>query len=75
VASIAVVRDPHGVATFRAEVVFRFEAESLEAAGSDLRRLQQAARDAGFESMSARVEPDEPEERIGGTPYAPIGPE
>jgi hypothetical protein len=75
VATISVVRDPHGVATFRAEVVFRFEAESLETAGSDLRRLQQAARDAGFESMSARVEPDEPEERTGGALYAPIDPE
>jgi hypothetical protein len=63
------------VATFRAEVVFRFEAESLETAGSDLRRLQQAARDAGFESMSARVEPDEPEEHTGGTPYTPVDPE
>jgi hypothetical protein len=63
------------VAIFRAEVVFRFESESLETAGHQLRQLQLAARDAGFQSMSARVEPDEPEEpeeRTGGTPYAPI---
>jgi hypothetical protein len=63
------------VATFRADLVFRFESESLETAGQQLRKLQLAARDAGFESTSGRVEPDEPEERTGATPYAPIDPE
>jgi hypothetical protein len=64
------------VATFRADVVFRFESENLETAGQQLRKLQLAARDAGFESMSARVEPEEPEDRTDGTPYAPtIDPE
>jgi hypothetical protein len=33
------------VATFRADVVFRFESESLETAGQQLRKLQLAARD------------------------------
>jgi hypothetical protein len=62
------------VATFRAKVDFRFEAESLETAGRDLRRLQQVARDAGFELVSGRVDPDESERtpRLRGTQYAPI---
>jgi hypothetical protein len=65
------------VASFRAKVDFRFEAESLETAGRDLRRLQQVARDAGFELISGRVDPDGSDERdrAGGTPYAPIDPE
>jgi len=66
------------VASFRAEVVFRFEAESLETAGRELRRLQLLVRDAGFELKSARVEPNESDQGAGsggGIPYAPIEPE
>jgi hypothetical protein len=41
---------------FTAEVVFRFEAESVEAAGAELRRLALAARTVGFELEQGRVE-------------------
>jgi hypothetical protein len=40
---------------FTAEVVFRFEAESVEAAGAELRRLAVTARLAGFELEQGRV--------------------
>jgi hypothetical protein len=42
---------------FNAEAVFRFEAESVEAAGAELRRLAEAARTVGFELERGRVEP------------------
>jgi hypothetical protein len=50
--------------SFNAEVVFRFEAESVEAAGSELRRL----------ALAARVEPrsTEAEESDGWTGYGPL---
>lgn len=53
---------------------FRFRAESLEAAGAEIRRLQEAAEQAGFEMSTGTVVPappdDEPED--GWTGYAPI---
>jgi hypothetical protein len=57
---------------FRAEVVFDFEAETLEGAGAELRRLADAAAEVGFHLRTGRVEPrgcDEDAER--GTPYGP----
>jgi hypothetical protein len=62
------------VASFRAHVAFQFESESLEAAGQALRRLQQAARAAGFELETGRVDPWEPDAPSGGsgTPYGPL---
>jgi hypothetical protein len=57
--------------SFNAEVVFRFEAESLEAAGAELRRLALAGRTVGFELKRGRVEPrsTEAEEGDGWTGY------
>lgn len=56
----------------RAEVTFDFDAESLEAAGSRLRQLADAARDVGFDLVRGEVS-----ERVDGrtdgdwTPYGP----
>ena len=62
------------VATFRAEVMLDFEAESIETAGRELRRLEEAVREVGFAFRTARVEPQLPEDRdpSGWTPYAPL---
>ena len=63
------------MASFRADTVFRFESESLETAGRELRRLAVVARDAGFRLETARVEPSEPddgEEDPSVTPYGPL---
>jgi hypothetical protein len=63
------------VELFRAEVVFDFEADSLEAAGQHLRRLQEAAEAVGFELKNARVVPRPPEQSANspysGTSYGP----
>jgi hypothetical protein len=66
------------VTSFRADTVFRFESESLEAAGRELRRLAVVARDAGFWLETARVEQSEAEDEGGNpsvTPYGPLDPE
>jgi hypothetical protein len=62
------------MASFRADTVFRFESESLETAGRELRRLAVIARDAGFRLETARVEPSEPDdgEEPSVTPYGPL---
>jgi hypothetical protein len=62
------------MASFRADTVFRFESESLETAGRELRRLAVIARDAGFRLETARVEPSEPDDGEGPsvTPYGPL---
>jgi hypothetical protein len=51
------------VETFFADVRLRFEAESAEAAGGALRRLEQVARDAGFELREGKVTPVPEDER------------
>jgi len=60
--------------SFNAEVVFRFEAESVEAAGAELKRLALAARTVGFELRRGRVEPrsTKAEEGDGWTGYGPL---
>jgi hypothetical protein len=50
---------------FKANVEFHFTAESIEAAGAEIRRLAVAARAAGFELVEGRVEP------IGLGPFRP----
>jgi len=55
--------------TFLAEVEFRFECESQEAAGAALRRLSGAAERAGFELKRGTVVPASPDEDEG-----PVGP-
>ena len=58
---------------FNAEVVFRFEAESIEAAGAELRRLALAAQSVGFELERGRVEPGSTaEDDDGPTSYSPL---
>lgn len=59
---------------FNAEVVFRFEAESVEAAGAELRRLALAARTVGFELQRGRIEPrsTDAEASDGPTSYGPL---
>jgi hypothetical protein len=65
--------DSAPVAEFNAEVVFRFEAESVEAAGAEFRRLASAAATIGFELQQGRVEPTPPDAKDDGpTSYAPI---
>ena len=61
------------MASFNAEVVFRFEAESIEAAGAELRRLARAAAAIGFELDAGRVEPRPPDAKgdEGWTGYGP----
>lgn len=59
--------------TFTAEVEFRFRATSLEAAGKELVRLSEAAREAGFELRRGQVEPaGSNEDERGPTWYAPL---
>jgi predicted TIM-barrel fold metal-dependent hydrolase len=62
------------VPPFNAKVVFRFEAESVEAAGRELRRLARAAAAVGFELEQGRVEPRpaDPEDGQDCTGYAPL---
>jgi hypothetical protein len=55
---------------FIAEVSFRFEAESLETAGAEIRRLQQVAVAAGFELERGRVTDAPPDDEGGWTSYA-----
>ena len=58
---------------FFAGVRLRFEAESVEAAGSALRHLSHAARDAGFELIDGTVTavPNDEQNPDGETPYGP----
>jgi hypothetical protein len=59
---------------FSVEGVFSFEAESIEAAGAELRRLAVAARTVGFELDSGLVEPRpaDADQEDGPTPYGPL---
>jgi hypothetical protein len=59
---------------FNVEGVFSFEAESIEAAGAELRRLAVAARTVGFELESGRVEPRpaDADQDDGPTSYGPL---
>jgi hypothetical protein len=59
------------VPTFVAEVEFTFESEG-DAVGAALRRLQQAARDAGFDLVRGKAAPAPPEDDGSGwTSYGP----
>jgi hypothetical protein len=64
-------RDDGGVDEFRVEASFRFEAESIEAAGASVRRVMEAAEVVGFEIETATVNPSEPKEPGRGTGYGP----
>jgi hypothetical protein len=58
-----------------AEVTFLFESESVETAGAELRRLGDAAEEAGFELVRGKVTPapaDEDQNQRGWTSYAPL---
>jgi len=59
---------------FAAEVEFRFECESQEAAGAELRRLSEAAERVGFELKRGKVVPAPPDEDDDSawTSYAPL---
>ncbi|MBD0330641.1 MAG: hypothetical protein ICV64_11135 [Thermoleophilia bacterium] len=61
---------------FVATLEFRFEAESLESVGRELRRLQQVASPAGFELVRGTAAPAPPDEpKPGGwTSYPPLDP-
>jgi hypothetical protein len=60
------------VPTYLASVEFRFERESVEAAGAALRRLQEAAQAAGFDLVRGSVAPAaEDDEESRGTSYGP----
>jgi hypothetical protein len=59
------------MARLHANVSFRFESESVEAAGADLRRLADAAERTGFELIRGKVTPAPPDdENEGWTSYA-----
>jgi hypothetical protein len=59
--------------TFLASVEFRFECESVRAAGAALRRLQEAAQAAGFELVRGSVAAAaDDEEESRGTSYGPL---
>jgi hypothetical protein len=63
------------MARFIAEGSFRFESESVETAGADLRRLSAAAQDVGFDLVRGKVTPappDEDQDRSGPTYYVPL---
>jgi hypothetical protein len=62
------------VELYVADVRMRFEAESVEAAGGALRRLQGLVRDAGFELSEAKITPapDDGKDATGWTGYAPF---
>lgn len=57
-----------------AEVEFRFECESQEAAGAALHRLFEAAQTVGFDLQRGQVVPAPPEEDddSGWTGYVPL---
>jgi hypothetical protein len=58
---------------FVAEVEFTFEADSLESVGAELRRLSQAAQDAGFEMRRGKAEPAQADDDDSGpTGYGPL---
>ena len=59
---------------FTAELEFRFECESQEAAGAALRRLSEAAERVGFELRRGKVVPAPPDEDddSGWTSYVPL---
>jgi hypothetical protein len=57
---------------FLAEVSFRFKAESVDKAGGAIRRLMQAAEEAGFKLETATVNPAEPKKSGDGTGYGPL---
>ena len=60
---------------FVAKVAFRFEAESLEAAGQELYRLGEAAAVVGFDLTAGEVVPAQAEEdEAGPTYYVPLTP-
>jgi hypothetical protein len=59
----------------RADVEFRFVSESLEAAGTDIRRLLKAAADVGFDLKQVKVAPAPPDDEEGEwMGYAPLDP-
>jgi hypothetical protein len=63
------------MARFIAEVTFRFESESVKTAGAELRRLGDAAEEAGFELVRGKVTPaprGEDQNHSGWTSYAPL---
>ncbi len=61
---------------FIAEIRFRFQAESIDAAGAHLRKLSMLTGATGFDMESAKVEPAPPRvEGEGGTSYAPLPPD
>jgi hypothetical protein len=62
------------MARFIAEVSFRFESESVETAGAEVRRLSDAAENVGFELVRGKVTPSPPEDqdRSGPTYYVPL---
>jgi hypothetical protein len=60
------------VPTFKATIQFRFEAESIEKAGAELRRLQVAAREIGVTDVTGQVMLDEADADEGWTGYAPV---
>jgi hypothetical protein len=58
-----------------ANVTFRFRAESVAAAGGELRRLKEAAAEVGFDLRRGKVEPAKPEPSTReGTSYVPLDP-
>lgn len=59
---------------FVAEAELRFECESQEAVGAELRRLQEVVAGAGFELRRARVDPAPPDadDDSGWTNYVPL---
>ena len=55
---------------FTAEVRFSFQAETIETAGAQLRRLSEAATSVGFDMTEAVVVPGtEPGDESDWTPY------
>ena len=57
---------------FTAQVTFTFEAETIESAGTQLRRLAEAAANAGFDMTDAVVVPGaKPINDSDWTPYGP----
>ncbi len=57
---------------FTAEVKFSFEADTIETAGAQLRRLTEAATRVGFDMTEAVVVPDTgPVDESGWTSYGP----
>jgi hypothetical protein len=58
----------------KAEVTFEFRSESVRTAGADIRRLADAAAEAGFDIAGARIEEAPPPERQSGqgTSYVPL---